>query len=115
MVISATPAASGNRSASRAPADAKLLGCTVERIRDRDKSAEFTAVHEVPVPPETERHRFVGETLRDAGVGRVPMEDSIGGVESAKNSPDDPVNHFLVLSFKSSVTATLPSRKETQN
>ena len=59
---------------TRAPADAKLLAYTVDRIRDKVKSSEFTAVTDVALLAENERHRFVRETLRDAGVEAVPME-----------------------------------------
>ena len=61
-------------SVTRAPADAKLLAYTVQRIRDKVKSTEFTAVTDVALLAENERHRFVGDTLRDAGVDSVPME-----------------------------------------
>jgi len=61
-------------SVSRAPADAKLLAYTVGRIRDKVNSSEFTAVTDVHLLAENERHRFVQETLRDAGVESVPME-----------------------------------------
>jgi hypothetical protein len=61
-------------SVSRAPADAKLLAYTVERIRDKVKFSEFTAVTDVLLVAENERHRFVQETLRDAGVESVPVE-----------------------------------------
>jgi hypothetical protein len=59
---------------SRAPADAKLLAYTVNRIREKVKSSEFTAVTDIHLLAENERHRFVQETLRDAGVEAVPME-----------------------------------------
>ena len=61
-------------SVTRAPADAKLLAYTVDRIRDKVKSSEFTAVTDVALLAENERHRFVQETLRDAGVESVAME-----------------------------------------
>ncbi len=61
-------------SVTRAPADAKLLAYTVERIRSKVNSSEFTAVTDVALVAENERHRFVAETLRDAGVESVPME-----------------------------------------
>jgi Protein of unknown function (DUF3037) len=61
-------------SVSRAPADAKLLAYTAQHIREKVKSAEFTAVTDVHLLAENERHRFVQETLRDAGVDAVPME-----------------------------------------
>lgn len=61
-------------SVTRAPGDAKSLAYTVERIRGRVKSSEFTAVTDVHLTAENERHRFVQETLRDAGVEAVAME-----------------------------------------
>ena len=61
-------------SVTRAPADAKLLAYTVERIRSKVNSSEFTAVTDVALIAENERHRFVADTLRDAGVESVPME-----------------------------------------
>ncbi len=61
-------------SVTRAPADAKLLAYTVQRIRDKVRSSEFTAVTDVALLAENERHRFVADTLRDAGVESVPVE-----------------------------------------
>ncbi len=61
-------------SVTRAPGDVKSLAYTVERIREKVKSSEFTAVTDVHLIAENERHRFVQETLRDAGVEAVAME-----------------------------------------
>jgi hypothetical protein len=61
-------------SVSRAPADAKLLAYTATHIREKTKSSEFTAVTDVHLLAENERHRFVQETLREAGVESVAME-----------------------------------------
>lgn len=61
-------------SVTRAPADAKLLAYTAERIRAKTSSAEFAAVTDVPLAADNERHRFVRETLRDAGVDPVALE-----------------------------------------
>jgi hypothetical protein len=61
-------------SVSRAPADAKLLAYTAERIHKARFASEFTAVTDVALSPENPRHRFVHDTLRDAGVEPVPME-----------------------------------------
>ena len=61
-------------SVTRAPGDAKSLAYTVERIRNKVKASEFTAVTDVHLIAENERHRFVQETLRDAGVEAVAME-----------------------------------------
>jgi hypothetical protein len=61
-------------SVTRAPGDVKSLAYTVERIRNKVKSSEFTAVTDVPLTAENERHRFVQDTLRDVGVEAVAME-----------------------------------------
>ncbi|GAC1625370.1 MAG: hypothetical protein PVS2B2_24360 [Candidatus Acidiferrum sp.] len=60
-------------SVTRAPGDAKLFAYTAERIAKLSAS-EFTAVTDVPLRPENDRHRFVSDTLRDAGIEPVPME-----------------------------------------
>jgi hypothetical protein len=62
-------------SVSRSPADAKLLAYTAERIRNKARFAsEFTAVTDVTLCPDNDRHRFVRDTLRDAGIEPVPRE-----------------------------------------
>lgn len=61
-------------SVSRAPGDVKSLAYTVERIRSKVAASEFTAVTDVHLLAENERHQFVRETLRDAGVEAVPLE-----------------------------------------
>jgi hypothetical protein len=62
-------------SVSRAPADCKLYAYTAARIAARAPFAsEFAAVTDVPLRPENERHRFVRDTLRDAGIEPVAME-----------------------------------------
>jgi len=61
-------------SVTRAPGEAKSLAYTVERIRNKVKASEFTAVTDVHLIAENERHRFVQETLREAGVEAVAME-----------------------------------------
>jgi hypothetical protein len=62
-------------SVSRAPADCKLYAYTAARIASRAPFAsEFAAVTDVPLRPENERHRFVRDTLRDAGIEPVAME-----------------------------------------
>jgi Protein of unknown function (DUF3037) len=57
-------------SVSRAPADCKLYAYTAARIAARAPFAsEFAAVTDVPLlVRENERHRFVHDTLRDAGI-----------------------------------------------
>jgi Protein of unknown function (DUF3037) len=61
-------------SVTRAPGDVKSLAYTVERIRDKVKDSEFTAVTDVHLIAENQRHRFVQETLREAMVDVVPLE-----------------------------------------
>ena len=61
-------------SVSRAPGEVKSLAYTVERIRNKVEASEFTAVTDVHLIAENERHQFVRETLRDAGVEAVPLE-----------------------------------------
>ncbi len=60
-------------SVSRTPGDVKSLAYTVERIRGKVAASEFTAVTDVHLIAENERHRFVQETLREAGVEAVPL------------------------------------------
>ena len=62
-------------SVSRAPADAKLLAYTAEHIQKKASFAsEFAAVTDIPLQAGNERHRFVRDTLRDAGIEPVPQE-----------------------------------------
>jgi citrate lyase beta subunit len=62
-------------SVTRAPADAKLLAYTTERILAKAKfAAEFAAVTDVPLSDGNDRHRFVRDTLRDVGIEPVPLE-----------------------------------------
>lgn len=61
-------------SVTRAPGEVKSLAYTVERIRQKVNASEFAAVTDVHLIAENERHKFVQETLRDAGVEAVPME-----------------------------------------
>src|SRR5277367_3258263 len=62
-------------SVSRAPGDAKLLAYTAERITAKsDLGTEFAAVTDVPLLAKNERHQFVGDTLRTAGIEPVPLE-----------------------------------------
>jgi hypothetical protein len=61
-------------SVSRAPGDVKALAYTAERIRDKVKSSEFTAVTDVHLIAENDRHRFVREALQASGVETVAME-----------------------------------------
>jgi len=62
-------------SVTRAPADAKLLAYTAERITAKATlGTEFAAVTDVALDAGNERHRFVRDTLRDAGIEPVPLE-----------------------------------------
>jgi hypothetical protein len=62
-------------SVSRAPGDCKSYAYTAARIAGRAPFAsEFAAVTDVPLQPENERHSFVRDTLRDAGIEPVAME-----------------------------------------
>jgi hypothetical protein len=62
-------------SVSRAPADCKLFAYTAARMAARAPFAtEFAAVTDVPLVAGNERHAFVRETLRDAGIEPIPME-----------------------------------------
>ena len=62
-------------SVTRAPQDAKTLAYNVQRISARAAyKTEFTAVTDVALAAENERHRFVRETLHDAGIEPVPTE-----------------------------------------
>ncbi|HVO56298.1 MAG TPA: DUF3037 domain-containing protein [Dongiaceae bacterium] len=61
-------------SVSRAPGEVKGLAYTVERIRKHVPSSEFTAVTDVHLVAENARHKFVQDTLRDAGIDAIPLE-----------------------------------------
>ncbi len=62
-------------SVSRSPADCKNYAYTAQRIAAKAPFAsEFAAVTDVALEAGNERHRFVRDTLRDAGIEPVPME-----------------------------------------
>jgi hypothetical protein len=62
-------------SVSRAPADAKLLAYTVEKIAAKASlKTEFAAVTDVGLNSSNDRHRFVRDTLREAGIEPISME-----------------------------------------
>jgi Protein of unknown function (DUF3037) len=62
-------------SVTRSPQDAKLLAYTAEHIQKKAAfRSQFAAVTDVLLNKESERHRFVGDTLRDAGIEPVAME-----------------------------------------
>jgi hypothetical protein len=62
-------------SITRAPADAKLLAYTAERIVAKaSQKTEFAAVTHVALNLENDGNRFVRDTLRDSGIEPVAME-----------------------------------------
>ncbi|HET8923478.1 MAG TPA: DUF3037 domain-containing protein [Candidatus Acidoferrum sp.] len=62
-------------SVTRSPADAKLLAYTAQHITAKARlKTEFAAVTDVELREENERHRFVRDTLRDAGIEPIAME-----------------------------------------
>src|ERR1700720_2825745 len=62
-------------SVTRAPADAKLLAYTAERIVSKASlKTKFAAVTDVALNAENDRHRFVRDTLRDAGIEPIPIQ-----------------------------------------
>jgi hypothetical protein len=62
-------------SVTRAPADAKLFAYTAQHITAKARlKTEFGAVTDVELREGNERHRFVRDTLRDAGIEPIPME-----------------------------------------
>lgn len=62
-------------SVTRAPADAKLFAYTAQHITAKAHlKTEFAAVTDVQLRDENERHCFVRDTLRDAGIEPIPME-----------------------------------------
>ena len=62
-------------SVSRAPQEAKTLAYNVQHISAKAAyKTEFAAVTDVALSADNDRHRFVRETLRDAGIEPVPTE-----------------------------------------
>jgi hypothetical protein len=62
-------------SVTRSPSDAKLLAYTAETITKKSElGTEFAAVTDIPLLMTNARHRFVGDTLRSAGIEPVPLE-----------------------------------------
>jgi len=62
-------------SVTRAPQDAKSLSYNVRHIAEKARyHTEFTAITDVALSRDKERHRFVQETLREVGVEPVPMD-----------------------------------------
>lgn len=62
-------------SVTRSPADAKLLAYTTGRVTAKATlKTEFAAVTDVALNPSNDRHRFVRDTLCDAGIEPIPLE-----------------------------------------
>ncbi len=62
-------------SVTRTPGDVKGLAYTVERITARAPwKSEFAAVTDVDLKNGNLRHRFVRDTLRDAGIEPIPLD-----------------------------------------
>jgi hypothetical protein len=62
-------------SVSRAPNDAKLFAYTAQHITAKASlKTEFAAVTDVALNSGNDRHRFVRDTLREAGIEPIPME-----------------------------------------
>jgi len=62
-------------SVTRAPQDAKSLSYNVQHIAGKARyQTEFAAVTDVSLSRDNDRHRFVVDTLREAGVEPIPME-----------------------------------------
>ncbi len=62
-------------SVTRAPQDAKSLTYDVKHIADKASyHTEFAAVTDVRLTRENERHRFVMDTLGEAGIEPVPTD-----------------------------------------
>jgi hypothetical protein len=62
-------------SVTRAPAEAKNFAYTAEHITAKaDGKTEFSVVTDVELTEGNLRHRFVRDTLRDAGVEPIPLD-----------------------------------------
>lgn len=62
-------------SVTRTPSDSKILAYTAERITAKARwRTEFAAVTDVALNAENERHRFVRDALREAGIEPVAMD-----------------------------------------
>lgn len=62
-------------SVSRSPMACKEYAYTAQYIAPRAAfKSEFAAVTDIPLDSENLRHRFVRDTLRDAGIEPIPME-----------------------------------------
>jgi hypothetical protein len=62
-------------SVSRAPNDAKLFAYSAQHITARaTQKTEFAAVTDVSLNRGNDRHRFVSDALREAGIEPIPIE-----------------------------------------
>jgi len=62
-------------SVTRAPNDSKVLAYTAEHITAKASlKTEFAAITDVVLNAENDRHRFVRDALREAGIEPIPME-----------------------------------------
>ena len=62
-------------SVSRSPMASKEYAYTTQYIAPRAPfKSEFAAVTDIPLEASNLRHRFVRDTLRDAGIESIPME-----------------------------------------
>jgi hypothetical protein len=62
-------------SVTRAPQDAKSLSYNVKHIAEKARyHTEFTAVTDIALSRDNDRHSFVLDTLREVGVEPVPVE-----------------------------------------
>jgi hypothetical protein len=62
-------------SVSRSPGSAKGLAYTFEDIAAKSSlKTEFTAVTDIALTEQKDIHRFVGRTLRQAGIEPVPLD-----------------------------------------
>jgi hypothetical protein len=62
-------------SVSRAPNDAKLFAYSAQHITARaTQKTEFAAITDVSLNRNNDRHRFVSDALREAGIEAIPME-----------------------------------------
>jgi len=57
----------------RDPSQAKVLAYTAERIRERFRDCEFTAITEVEPVPGNPRHQFIKGLFDAQGIGIVPL------------------------------------------
>lgn len=71
-------------SVSRAPGEVRSLACTAAHIRGHVESSAFTAVTDVHLVADNERHKFVQETLREGGIEAVPLDASAVWVAKIK-------------------------------